>query len=461
MRLLSSALPTGQYSTAQLTTALTNGALAVSPRFELLDQTLTRIGDLSTVTSGAVTMNVDRAVKGSLDMTLVAGDPLLPFSVGPFTRYVKPYFRILMPDGGLAEWPQGVFVVGRPKRTVTGQGVELWQYTLGDRGYVMLSGGPGIGGYTIAAGVKVTDAIVQTFQTIFGSSVDVSNIVGATSIVASALTWDLAADAPPSVSVSQPISAKNLRPIDLKATLKASNGGNNGDPNHPGTKSANSAAPAPTVTSPTSGATSGSSAVSGTNGTTWADILEALHAAIGYYSPFFNATGAPVSKPMPNLATATADAVYASGSSSILVAPVTVEDQVDSIANRVICRSKNASPTAPYGIATADLNTLIPTHPYAQQNIGFYIDAVVDDTVAGSLVDLAARAQLELYTRAQMYNKVGIVTQAWPVHEAFDVIGVQWSGDSDFDTQRTLQEREWKLNLFTGETARTLRRIVP
>lgn len=413
MLALTTGAPVGRYTLAQLTDALQGGYLALSPRFEVLDANLARLGDLSNVTKGIVTMNVDRAIKGSLDIEMLP-DVLLPFATSPFTRYVKPYFRALMPDAGFVEWPQGVYLWNRPKRAPKGTGVEPWTLTLGDRGHMLLAGGPGPNGYSVASGVKQTDAIKQTLQTVFGSGIDISRITPSLSTVAGPLTWDMTQD-----------------------TAIAA------------------------ATSPSGGAKATASGTTGTNGTTWADILQALHASLGYYSVWFDGVGRPVSIPTPNLATAAAGVTYSSGAKSLLLMPVVVDEVLDALANRVIVRAKNAAAGSVYDIATADLNTLIPGHPYSQAVIKFYIDAIVDDTVAGTLADLQARANAELFTRAAMYQSVDIKTQAWPVHEAFDVVGVQWTGDSDFNTAKNLHERTWALDLFTGATTRTLRRIVP
>lgn len=401
MQLLTSAL--GGYTADQLEAALRRGVLALSPRFEVLDQALGHIGNLSTVQKASVEMNVDRDIKGALTLTMLP-DPLLPYSTSPFSRYIKPWFRCLMFDGGYAEWAQGCFFWTKPHRDLPGTGSEQWSLTCGDRSHALTVGGPGPLGYTIAAGTRQTDAIITILQTVFGPDVDISRIVASSSVTAAPIARDIVADTPAATDSNS----------------------------------------------------------SGTPGTMWSDILQPLAASLGYYSLWFDANGSPVSEPVPDLASAPADVTYSNGKGSLLQNPVAVDADLSSLANRVFVRQQSASPDAPFLMGSADLNDLIPGHPYSQAMTGLiYIDAVLDDTTASTQDDLDARARAELYARASMYQKVGAKTQAWPVHEAFDIVGLQYDGDADFDTEKTLHEAGWTLDLFTGDTSRSLRRIAP
>lgn len=294
----------GGYSAAALEAQLRAGNAACGCRFDLLDQGGGLLGSLATgqggVTAATVTRDTTQALNYTLTLSMTADSRL--YNV-PFLRRIRPWYRLRMPDGGIAEWPMGVFMWVKPPRTLDAVNRERWDnVTLADVQHRLDAGGPGIGGYAIAAGT-VTTAALATVYALAGFT-DTSGIVPSTSITAAPLVFDVMTSQGP---------------------------------------------------------------------TTWRTIADALTASIGYYPTWFDATGVPRAIPQPDLTSATPTMTYATTTNSIIVPPLnTTNDNLDQIANRIIARASNTGGFT--GAAVADLNTLIPAHPLAENTIGFYIE---------------------------------------------------------------------------------------
>lgn len=377
-------LTTGTYTAAQVETALRASTGRIGCRFDVLDSNLSYVATLDQVLAAQVEMNVDRTIKGALQLRMLPDSSLVDML---FQRRIQPYFRVGMPDGGVAEFSMGVYVWNTPKRRLTAQGVEEWTVTCGDLMHILDAGGPGLTGWTINSGTYVTDAIEGVL--IAAGFSDTSGVQTSTSTVGTTLTWDLV--------------TQEGRPV------------------------------------------------------TWLRILNDLSAAIGYYSPWIDLDGVPRCVAQPDLRTAPVGVSYETASTGLLEDLATDQD-LGRICNRVIVRAKNAGGL--YDVVSADADTLYPGHPIARGSTGFYIDRTVEDTVAASTTDLTARAQAELAQGLTMYQKAALSTLPWPAHEAFDVVGVTWTDDTEFSTEQRFHERRWTFDLFTGEMDHELRRIV-
>lgn len=183
MRTLESGLYTDLATKAQITAP----SAAFGARFEILEPNLSKFGDLDgVITTASIDLNVDRTVKGSLDLTMVADSRL---ATALFRKRIKPWARLQMPDGGVAEWPMGVYVWNTPDRVLRGVGADEWRMTLGDQGHVLDAGGPGTDGFTAVAGERVTDAITRAVQTI--GFLDATGITPLPQLVAADVTWGL------------------------------------------------------------------------------------------------------------------------------------------------------------------------------------------------------------------------------------------------------------------------------
>jgi hypothetical protein len=187
-------LATGSYTAAQTEAQLRADHAQVGCRFDVLAPDGGLLGSLIAddadaghgVTKGKVVDNPDRAVKRTVAMTMLPARGTLG---GPFSTRLRPWFRLGMPDGGIAEWPVGVFVWhGQPKREVGPHG-EVWTLELGDKGDLLDLGGPGIGGWSISAGTLVTDAIGNVLDVAGVDFTDRTGISASSSTVGQALSF--------------------------------------------------------------------------------------------------------------------------------------------------------------------------------------------------------------------------------------------------------------------------------
>lgn len=377
-------LAVGAYDAAAVEAVLRSDHHQFGSRFDVYDSAGSLIGELvEEVTKASIEWNGDRDMKGTLSLTMFAND-LLGFEI--YQRLIKPVFLLLMPDGGLAEFPLGAYVWhAAPDRDLGGGIPPIWRTQLADLNMWLDDGGPGPGGYSISSGTPVTDAIGQV-HTLAGTTVFGSAITASAAVTDGPLTWDL---------------------TDRDGKLN-----------------------------------------------TWRTILGQLHEQIGYYSPWFDGDGIPRATPVPDLSTAAASVTYRASSDSITLEPVTTGHDLNRRANRVFARAQSA--TGAYSFAVADADVLYPTHPWRHAAINRYIDALIDSS-AGA--DLQAAANAELAQRLTSYQTVAVRSLAWPVHEMFDIVAVQWDDDDDLDEAQRYHERRWTLDLITGEMAHDLRRI--
>lgn len=389
------ALATGQWSTQQILDVLTAGHGRYSCRFEILDMTLAKVGDLENVTGARVVQDSEANVKQQLELELLPDSRLVNMS---FRYYVKAYFRVGMPNQTEIEYPLGVYLWSQPERSLDSTGLETWKVTLGDRSHLLDLGGPRPDGYTIRAGARLTFEIRRILTTM---GMDPSGVVNSPETTAVKLLFD------------QRANVENQKLVGVKADA---------DP------------------------------------VTWLRILHRLTDALGYYSIYFDGDGKPIVKPAPDLAKAVADVTYETSAASILVGPLETSRDVDQVANRVTIR--NHAPGGTVQVVTVDANKVAPTHPLAQKQIGFYIDISYDEPLAVTEAALRARATKALHRRLSCLATVRVKTLAYPVHESFDVVGLQWDGDADYGIGQIHHEKDWSLNLFTGEMQHTLRRLV-
>lgn len=378
-------LDTDVYGGAAVEAVLRGQHAAYSCRFDILDTTLTRIGGLDGVTSATVDWNVDRAGKGLLKLELDATADLDSVT----ERLIKPWFRVLMPDGGFAEYPCGVYVwfPGQPARTLGAGPPDEWAVDLTDLLLWLDDGGPGLTGFTLDAGTVITTGIAQALAR--AGLTDTSGIVPSSAALAGPLAWG--------------ITDQQGQPV------------------------------------------------------TWRTILTQLHTSLGYYSPWFDLDGVYQAGPQPDLRTATTAATYGTASDGVTIVPAKTGSQPQRRANRVFAKGATATGTIAYG--TADADELYPTHPWRQGALRRYIDIVIDSS-ASDPATLDAAAAAELGTRLSTYQTLAFDAHAWPVHEAFDVLGFRWDADAEFDIEQALHERAWTLDLFTGKHHHECRRIV-
>lgn len=376
----------GNYTDAQLAERLTADGAAVGTRLEVLDSGNNVVTGIP-ISATAVSVQIDttRQVVGSLTMTMLPS-ALINF---PFLYRVRPWYRLGMLDGGVAEWPMGIYLWNVPTRNGLGLGDETWTVTLGDLTHLLQLTGPGPNGYTAKKGATVTTIMADIVASL---GLDPSGIAHNPATLAGDMHWGL---------------------------------------------------------------TSSSS----TTVTTWLDILTALHQRLAYYPPWFDVKGLYRALSQPDLQGAGVAKSYTDGRDGTMMSPSTSEEDVSKLANRVIVTGKSAKGLAL--IATADLNTLSPGHKFSQAQIGFYVDAAIQDNVSATLDGLQLTADAELNRRMTHYQKLTLDTLLWPTHEAFDIIGVQFSTDAELSAGISTLETGWTADLRTSKMTHTLQRITP
>lgn len=174
--------PAGVYSPAAVQAALQGQG---SPRrftfdYRRLDATLTDQGALSFVEGGSVSLDGTADVHRSASFTITEGDTL-----NYLTDRIKPYVRLTMPDGGQVSWPQGVFLLSSPDRTLNEDATVSRSVTAYDQ-TVILQGDLVADRYSIAAGTKYTDALA----TAVGGYGFPANIVASTKTLPTAIDWE-------------------------------------------------------------------------------------------------------------------------------------------------------------------------------------------------------------------------------------------------------------------------------
>jgi len=106
------------YTEAQVITALHSANRQMAFRYELLDSTNVFKRQLDNVLNASVNNNTENEIKRTARFS-IRDDGTINF----LSDRIKPWVRLKMPDGGWAEWPQGVFLLSTPPRKVDAAGV--------------------------------------------------------------------------------------------------------------------------------------------------------------------------------------------------------------------------------------------------------------------------------------------------------------------------------------------------
>lgn len=103
----------GKYTRQQITDCLhfKHGSNLMKFRYDLLDRSERKIGTLDTVASGEVSMAALAQIKRTSRFVIWdKGD------IDWLNDRIQPFALFRMPDGGWAEWSQGIFLLNTPKR---------------------------------------------------------------------------------------------------------------------------------------------------------------------------------------------------------------------------------------------------------------------------------------------------------------------------------------------------------
>lgn len=393
---------TGNYTLSQIEAALRLPNARIGPRFEVYDLDGQRYADLSTVVAAKIDVDATRLIGSALQLSFAEPDPSLPFDTTvPFTRKIKAWLRLGMPDGGYVEWPQGVFVWPAPSRKIVSvdpygydEPIAQWEATCGDQTTYLSFTGPGPSGYNIQPNIAATTAIGSTLTRAMPYPVDLSGITASTQVTAGGLSW---------------LVASNTNP------------------------------------SPPSG-------MPGAPSTSWASVLQTLQGGIGYVPPRWDWNGVYDCRPMPvyNLFSAEPDWIESTDRTSIVEVPISSVPKLDQVGNRVFAIASNSSPDSVQGFEVADADDYLPDHPYAHKNCKLYIDVTDTNGVAGDKQALKAHAVSVLFQRMAKVSELTLTTQAIPHLEPWDLLGLIVPGDPTYGTLRRLMATAWTLDLFTG-----------
>lgn len=402
-------LATSRYTHAEVAAQLKADSAKYTARFDVLNSNNNKVGDIDGyVVEAFIEFDADREIKGSLDLTLL---PVSNLADDLFNYRIKPWFGVVMPDGGTAEYAQGVYMWALPNRELVGlgSGGDTWTMTLPDLGWALDMSGPGINDFKIERGQKITGGIRRALQ---------------------AAKFDVLRGIVP----SEEVSLENLFWSRRRNvwTYKGAGGKRRIDSN--------------------------------IESETWRTIIEDLTDLLGYDELWFDHNGNPVAAPSVDVTRVRPDVVFESGPDGILLTPLTVEHQWENIANRVFARNK-ARNHEHMNVGRADANNIIPNHPFSQRKIGHYIDVEIDLRGNIGLPALNAAARRQLFRRMSSVEIVEATTLAWPVSQAYDIIGLRLDDDHTFATQRNFHETRWTLQMVStgegiGTMVRRLRRIM-
>lgn len=99
------------YTQSEVIAALHDGVRHLSFRYDLLTSADRKIKALTTVESGSVSLSAYADIKRTAKFTIKEDT-----SINYLSDRIQPFARLEMPDGGYAEWSQGIFLLSSPQR---------------------------------------------------------------------------------------------------------------------------------------------------------------------------------------------------------------------------------------------------------------------------------------------------------------------------------------------------------
>ena len=360
-------------------------------------------------------------------------------------------FGPIGPGEGIAWYPMGLYVWNAARRSVRDTGavanLERWTVTLGDQLHILDASGPSLDGFSVAANSLITTGIASVLGR--AGFDDDSGVAEDAGVFPEALSYTLTQGARRSRRRTNAEVAKAWDDWWRQVFTTLSSRSLSGRNKQISIAILRANTPTRYVWEDADNQPE-----------TWRGVLQDFHDALGYYSGFFDLDGLYRAIPSVDLATAGADITYeATSDRSQLFADLVEEPDLERIGNRVIARSEKPDFV---GAGLADLNDLIPDHPLAEQQVGFYVDVPISSPTAASTATLTSLARREMYERLAGYASLSFGTGPNPAHEAFDVIGIRVPGDLRFGDEAMLfHERAWTMDLRTGRMNHDLRRLLP
>lgn len=174
--------PTGTYSDGDVIDALTGryGPRVLSFRFDRLDSSNNYLEPITTMVSCSVANNSLADIKRTAKFVLRDTS-----SINYGRDRIRPWVRLAMRDGGYVEWPQGVFLLSTPKRSLDANGITVNRAVDAYDQLQALTDDKVLTRYTITAGTAYTAAIA----TLLAGAYSV-NITPSTSVVPTTLDYD-------------------------------------------------------------------------------------------------------------------------------------------------------------------------------------------------------------------------------------------------------------------------------
>lgn len=172
--------PSGIYTDAEVIAALTarQGTRMMTYRYDRLDELNNYVEPLDWVLSGSVANNSLADIKRTAKFTVLDRG-----TINYLKDRVRPWARLAMPDGGVVEWPLGVFLLATPTRALDEVGVVTRDVDAYDQLLVLSQDKVG-DRYSIAAGTVYTTAIATLT---FGLA---SSIVPSALTLPTAMEWE-------------------------------------------------------------------------------------------------------------------------------------------------------------------------------------------------------------------------------------------------------------------------------
>lgn len=175
--------PLGVYSDRDVRDQLVGkyGPRTIGFRYDRLDYLNRYIGPVDVVRSCSVSNN------SLADIKRTARFSILDRTAIDFLKdRIRPWVRLLMPDGGVVEWPQGVFLFTTPTRTLDTVGIVSREIEGYDQ-LLVLQDDKVLDRYSVAAGVVYTTAISTLIGTVSGMS---AAITPSALTLPAALEWE-------------------------------------------------------------------------------------------------------------------------------------------------------------------------------------------------------------------------------------------------------------------------------
>lgn len=172
----------GNYTREEIISALhgVNGARELKFRYDLLDKTEQKKGEIETVISGEVSMNALADIKRTARFTIEDTD-----TIDWLNDRIQPFVLLKMPDSNYVEWSQGIFLLSSPKRVE--RNGRVYRDVEAYDGLQILNDDKFDSRYYITLGTNYVTAIISILQ---GAGITKYNIEQTTATLQTTREWE-------------------------------------------------------------------------------------------------------------------------------------------------------------------------------------------------------------------------------------------------------------------------------